>query len=312
MSKLFRKSLFNFLLAEAVCFCCVFAPRLARAAACCGGGVSVASLITTDDKAQFAASLSQSRVDTDVFSNGVWQKRANGDVTQVLKIETALIFADRYQYGFAVPVQTRRREGTESATSSGFGDVSAQLGYEFLPDWDYNPWRPKGVGFVTLVLPTGKSIYESDQSGGSDTQGRGFLALGLGAAFSKFWGRYDASTALEIHKSFDKSVNSSQLQGVVRPGLGESLSFSAGVSFKDLRMGASLAYVNEEAISVRGSVNSDGSPQQYTTASLSGGYALSDGWAAGLVYSDQTLFGSPTNATLSKSVLASVTKKWAR
>lgn len=303
-----KNSLFQFVFF--ICF--AFHGVGVLAAACCGGGVSVASLITTDDKAQVSALLSQSKVDTDVFSNGVWQKRKTQDETQVLRLEASQIFEDRFQYGLSVPLQNRQREANSSGAYSGLGDVSAQLGYEYLPDWDYNPLRPRGIGFLALTLPTGKSIYESSDGSGADSQGRGFWALGIGTVLTKFWGRYDASLVAELHKSFEKKVESAQFQGVVRPNLGESLGFNFGVSFKKFRGGLGLIFVHEESIAVQGSVNSDGSPQESATGSISVGYELADSMVTNISFSDQTLFGSPTNTTLSRAILVSFTKKWAR
>ncbi|MGZ6487284.1 MAG: hypothetical protein ACXWQQ_12150 [Pseudobdellovibrio sp.] len=174
----------------------------AFAASCCGGGFAVPSIITGDDKAQLTTSMSYSKIDTDVLANGEWYKRASNDTTQLYKMEFSHVFGDRFQVGATLPVQVHERDGAAGGTSSGLADVSAQLGYEFLPDWNYNPIRPKGVGFLAITLPTGKSIYES--ADGLDSRGRGFLSIGAGAVFTKNWMTWDANSSVEIHHSFSK------------------------------------------------------------------------------------------------------------
>ena len=302
--RLSRKLLFSFLILLSV-------PSIVMAAACCGGGFAIPSIITGDDKAQMTSSYSYSQIDTDVFANGVWQKRTVADATQIYKVEAAHIFADRYQAGFSLPIQTRSKEGSQGGQSSGLGDVSAQLGYEYLPDWNYNPWRPHGIGFVSLTLPTGKSIYESDNNG-LDSRGRGFFALGVGTALTKTWTKWDVSASLELHKAFEKVISNSQFFGTIVPGYGNSVSVGAGYSIGDLRLGSGLGWFNEDAINVEGANPSEGSVQRYASGTLSASYLFKDNWAGTFSYSDQTLFGEPTNASLSKSVQLSMQKRWAR
>lgn len=302
--KLSRKLQYSF-------FILFYFPIVVKAAACCGGGFAIPALITGDDKAQLTSSYSYAKIDTDVFANGVWQKRSSDDISQIYKIEAAHIFADRFQAGFSVPIQTRSKAGEQGGESSGLGDVAGQLGYEYLPDWNYNPWRPHGVGFVTLTLPTGKSIYESDENG-LDSRGRGFFALGLGTVLTKTWTKWDVNSTIEVHKAFEKVVSNSQTFGNIMPGYGSSLSVGTGYSLDDLRLGASVGWFSEEAINVDGNNPSAGSEQRYANGSLSASYLFKQNWAGTFSFSDQTLFGDPTNASLAKSVQLSIQKRWSR
>lgn len=280
------------------------------AAACCGGGFATPALITGDDKALFTTTYSNSRIDTDVYSNGVWQKRSGDDVSQTYKFEGAHIYNDLFQFGFSIPVQTRERSGNLGGSSTGLGDMALQAGYEFLPDWDYHPWRPKGVGFLTLTLPTGKSVYESEDALGLDSRGRGFLALGLGSAFVKTFGKWDANSTFEIHRSFEKDVHTSQVDGKIKPGTGGSLAIGSGYSIQDFRLGGAITWTYEDPIQVAN--NSGASAQRFATGSLLASSIFSNNWAGTLSYADQTLFGSPTNTSLSKSFSISIQKRWAR
>lgn len=287
-------------------------PSIATAASCCGGGISTPSLITGDDKAQISTTLTHSKVDTDVFSNGVWQKRTSDDLTDTLKIEGAHIFNDRFQAGFSVPVQSRTKAGDQGGKSSGFGDLSAQMGYEYLPDWDYNPWRPHGVGFLSLVVPTGKSIYEAQESGGLDSHGRGFYSLGIGTALTKTWSKLDGNFTFEVHRSFEKTVHDSQLDGTIKPGYGHSISIGSGYNLKNLRIGGTLAWSEEDPIDVQGSNSSAGSKQRYATGTLATSYLFEDNWSGSILYTDQTIFGNPSNSSLSKSIAVTLQKRWLR
>jgi hypothetical protein len=304
--KLSKKLQFNLL-----CVILIFGySEFSHSAACCGGGFAIPSLITGDDKAQLTSSFSYSKVDTDVLANGLWQKRNTDDIAQIYKIEAAHIFADRFQVGVSVPVQTRTKEGPQGGQSSGLGDVAGQVGYEYLPDWNYHPWRPKGVGFISVTLPTGKSIYESVD--GLDSRGRGFFAVGLGTTLTKTWTQWDANATLEIHHAFEKPVSNSQMIGNVIPGNGESLSFGAGYNLQNLRLGFAITTYFEDAVDVEGTIPSNGSAQRYSTGTLSSSYLFADNWAGTLSYSDQTILGDPSNATLTKTIQISLQKRWLR
>lgn len=304
-NKSFKNLVFSFFI--------LTAPLTALASACCGGGFAMPALITGDDKATMTTSYSYSKVDTDVTDAGVWIKRNNDDLTsKVFKLDGAYVFNDRYQAGVSVPIQSRAKQGAVSEDSTGLGDISTLFGYEYLPDWDYNPWRPHGVGFLTLTLPTGKSIQETETISGIDGRGRGFWALGIGTTLTKAWTVWDANSTLEVHRSFDKTVHNSQIDGTIKPGTGGSFSTGVGYNIKDLRLGTTLSWNYEDAIRVVGNNSSDGAVERFATGTFSASYMFQETWAATASYSDQTLLGDPTRTTLSKMVAVSVQKRWTR
>jgi len=287
----------------------ILTPQFSWAAACCGGGFAAPSIIAGDDKAQLTTSYSFTEVAIDnVDSRGIWRKWDEHQQVQTFRIEGAHIISDRWQSGFTLPVVQRSRM---DQNYSGLGDVSASLGYEYLPDWDYNPIRPKGIGFFQLTLPTGKSRAESEV-GGLDSRGNGFWALGVGTLLTKAIGRYDVFGSFEIHRSFSKSVSNSQIQGTLEPGFGGNLGLGGGYNIASFRFGGSVTWTYEDPIDIRGNTSSRGLPERYATAVLSASYLASDEWAGTLSYADQTIFGSPVNTSLGKTVALMVQRRWGR
>lgn len=282
------------------------------AAPCCGSGFTIPSIITSDDKAQVALSYSYSQIYADVFANGDWRRREEKDVTETYKIEGAHIFKDRYQFGISAPYQKRTREGAQEDRSSGLGDVSLQLGYEYLPDWDYNPYRPKGITYLSLILPTGKSIYESDDGSGIDARGRGFWGIGGGTVLTKSWGNWDANFNFEAHYSFPKKVSTDTTQGTVNPSYGGSTAIGSGYNWESIRLGALINWFYEAPTDVTGTTPSEGTLKRYATGTLLASYLLKSNESIVLSYSDQTLFGSPLNTSLSKSITLFIQKRWQR
>jgi len=282
-------------------------PAKVWASACCGGAFSIPAIITGDDAGQLSTSFSQSKIQADVTANGVWLPRDASDVSQILKIDGAHIIGDRFQAGFSIPVQTRTREGAMGGTSSGFGDIALQGAYEYLPDWDYNPYRPKGVGFLTLTLPTGKTLEESlPEDGGLSARGRGYWAVGAGTVLTKSFQAWDFNSTFEVHHSFARTVG----EKTYTPGYGGSFSAGAGWNTATWRLGGAVAWNQEEGVKVSGETQA--SAQRYATGTLLASYLMPDSWTAIVSYSDQTLFGNPTTTTLSKSAMVLLQKRWAR
>lgn len=293
-----------------ICVLIVIMPiKKTVAAACCGGSFAAPAMIVGDEKAQITTSYSYNLVTDDVGTNSIWQKRQSEEVTQTYKIDGAHVWKDRWQSGLSIPVVHKVRS-TESTT--GTGDISATLGYEYLTDWDYNPWRPRGFGFLQLILPSGLSIHESQKTYQTDVTGKGFWALGAGTVLTKTRGLYDGFLNLDIHKSFSKSYANAVSSGTVKPGWGGGFGAGLGYNRNAYRFGTSITWNYEDAIDVHGTSPSAGSPQRYATANLSVSYLWKNNWASTLSYSDQTIFGSPTNTSLSKGAIVFLQKRWPR
>lgn len=277
------------------------------AAACCGGAFAGTSIIASEDKALLSGSYNYTEVVIDnVDSNGIWTKWQNHQKVKIFKMEGAHIFADRWQAGFSVPVIERTRM---DQTYSGLGDLALSTAYEYLPDWDYHPIRPKGIGFLQIILPTGKSKADSEV-GGLDSRGNGFWALGVGTLLTKAWTSLDASLNFEIHHSFAKEIQTSSFQGEIKPGLGGSLALGAGYNTQAFRFGGGLTWNYEDPVRM-GTTNS-GAVERYATAVASIGYLPNGEWTGTLSYSDQTLFGDPVNTSLGRGVAVQIQRRWSR
>jgi hypothetical protein len=304
LKKLFRRLLFSFII--------LLLSLRVYSAPCCGAGFTIPSIITSEDKAQLATSYSRAKIHADVFTNGDWRERQEDDITETYKIEGAHIFKDRYQAGFSIPYQSRQRSGAQSDESSGLGDISLQFGFEYLPDWNYNPYRPKGIVYLSVITPTGRSIYESKDGSGIDARGRGFWGLGLGAVHTKKWGRYDANSNFEMHYSLPKVVHNKTTSGTVHPSYGGSFAFGGGLNFSNLRLGGLINWSYEGPTDVSGTTSSNGELKRFATGSILISYMLPENQSVIASYSDQTFFGSPFNTSLSKSITLFYQKRWER
>lgn len=282
---------------------------MANAAACCGGNLSAPAMISGDEKAQVSVMGAQSEIRADAQPDGKWRRRDETEIQRLWRIEAAHILNDRWQTGLSVPILERTRS---ERTSSGLGDVAVNTGYEFLPDWDYNPWRPKGIGFIQLTVPSGRSIYESNEIDQMDARGRGYWSLGGGAVLTKMWGAWDGLCILELHRSFSRSESVNGEGYRLSPGWGGAGTLGGGFHFKDIRIGGSLQSMYEDPVGTSGAVKSNGSAQRVVTAVASLTYTPVDQWSASLNYADQTLFGKPVNTTLAQGVQFQIQRRFDR
>lgn len=278
------------------------------AAACCGGGFAAPALIVGDDKAQFTSSFGVTDVVVDnVDTQGLWRARDEHQKVQTLRFEAATLLTDRWQSGVAFPLIQRNYAGQNS---TGVGDVATTLGYEYLPDWNYNPYRPRGLGYVQLTLPTGKSRAESEN--GIDSRGQGFWALGVGTLLTKSWMRWDAFLSAEAHRSFAKEFQNSNMKGTLKPGYGTTFGGGFGYNTAAWRFGGSVLWSYEDAITIEPAGWSQGSVERYASTSLSGSYIPNDDWTTSLTYVDQTIFGEPVNTSLGRGVTLQLQRRWGR
>lgn len=289
----------------------LFNSSLSWAASCCGGSFSFPALILGDDKAQVTGTFSHSEITDDVLASGKWIRRKDNNQAQMLKLEGAVLLSDRLQSGFTIPLHTK--QSNAATTSTGLGDVSLYLGHETFPELSYSVWKPRGVTFLQLTLPTGPSIYD-DTDQASDIRGRGFYSLGAGLALIKTWKVWDFNFSSELHKSFSRSASGAAYNGdtTVHPGWGLSNSVGAGWNRGDFRLGSSLAFLYEEAINIQGSTSSEGHEQRNFTLSVTGSYMLTPESAVTFSYADQSLIGSPVNSSLSNTINLSYQQRWPR
>ena len=282
----------------------------AHSAEYCNQGLISPILIVGDNESQFTALATfGSLVSGHTDNNGDYPNAPNHaiDKTRVLDGETLL--SDRVQAGFTLPVVELSNPGSDV---SGLGDFTTRIGYEYLTDWTYNPFRPKGIGFLELTLPTGKTKFESSL-GELDTNGNGFWSVGGGTLLTKVVEDFDVFLSLEAHRNFSKSINTTQLSGTLYPGTGGSMGFGVGYTLDAFRFGAALSWSLESPIRFSGlNTQFESEFERYSTASLSMSYFATEEWAGTITYLDQTWFSDSVNTNLARSVALQIQRSWPR
>jgi hypothetical protein len=285
----------------------------AQGAPCCGGSSLLPSLITGDDRAQVTLSLTHDRVVADAFSTSPARERAsdNQEQTSTARVSGSYLFSDLWQTGVDVPIVYRTRAVADASQSAaGLGDVGLQVGYEYLPQRAYSAWRPKGFVFLRGMLPTGRSIYESDDPGGPDNIGKGFYSLALGSALTRSWGMWDAWLWAEGHwylpRTFESPTGPSSFS-VSRhfsSGWGASglLGVGASPGMGNFRIGLFVSPIYESDRTVTMNIVASTGAKWVWNTGVQASYLFSDEWSTTLTYTDQTILGHAYNNSLSRSI----------
>jgi hypothetical protein len=192
--------------------------------------------------------------------------------------------------------------------------------YEFLPEWEYSPWKPRGYLFGQGVFPTGGSIHEavfgSSDPWGLDSRGRGFYSAGAGALLVKSWSDWDGAVLAEAHRAFARTFSTLDGELRVSPGWGGSLAVAAGYSLTRLpiRIGLALSPVYESSILAQAPSEPDSvsASQLVWSTSAQLGWMVTRSSTLSALYTDQTLVGPARNVSLSRSATLLYQQRWER
>jgi len=276
----------------------------AESAPCCAGSSALPSLITGDEARMIGLSVSYGDVIGDAPGAGrglpVFRDSYSSiEVRQNMTLSFATLLSDRWQIGTSIPVvQNQISSGLTQESSMQIGDVSATLGYEALPEWEYSLWKPRIYTFLQWVAPTGRSISQSQSRLAVDVSGLGYHQLHLGAVAIKRWSDWDANIVLKLGS--DLNYGSALM----------SSSWGAGYSFAEIwRAGMSLENQYQSPQNVGGILTSQKLVWN-TGATFTCLLGANSSLVAG--YTDQTLFGPAINTTLARTASFSFQHRFER
>ena len=284
------------------------------AASCCGGGASLPQLITGDYRAQLALVGANSAVTHYANEDSLISERdvTNQEVSESLTLSATYLLSPYWQMGLRLPYKVNTHKTlAANENSSGIGDFHLQTAYEFLPEYSFSLWRPKGYVFIDETLPSSSSSYDAEKPLHTDSFGSGFYTTSVGVSFVKAIFNYDFLFMTEYHKAFNREFNKPGERLSVEPGDGHTMLFGAGYSPKggDLRLGGSLLYSKQNASKVTSSLSpltSSGSqPRHYWETGLSVSYLFKN-YSLTASYLDQSFLANASNSLLTKSLSISV------
>lgn len=276
----------------------LFAAPSARAASCCGGGMAAPAILNGESKAQLGAELAQEKILDTVGSDGLWRRRQNSSEQQRIQATAAFLLSDFWQVG-------AQSGFAKNFQQTALADSEIFLAYEWLPEWDYSVWKPRGVLALKSHFPTGHSVYEIQNSQDTLLSGSGFYSLGLFSFMQKSFQAWDAQFSLDLHRSFSRRFSAiAGGEQKLRPGWGSIIMLGMGYSLGDWRFGIALSPQYEQT------------PGDSFSRRISTAFSLSKMWGADwssqLSYTNQRWLGSPLNTYLSAVYALQLQRRWLR
>lgn len=281
-------------------------------AACCGGGTSLPTLITGDYRGQVVLSGSNAAITHDSNVSGKVNKRngANQKIIEILTLSTSYLITPYWQVGLTLPYKfNTHKTRSFDESSRGASDIKAQLAYEFLPEYSFSLWRPKGYVFFEQTFPNSRSTYNADMPLRSDSLGNGLYTTALGMSFVKTIYSFDILFMSEIHKGLKRKFEQNSESFSVNPELGGSALLGIGYSpySGSFRIGSTLLYSQEGSREIVGNTTTVSRSSYFWEIGVNLSYLFND-ISFSIAYKDQSFLGEASNTTLSKSLGVSIIK----
>lgn len=280
-------------------------------AACCGGSSAIPSLITGDNQSQFSLSQSMGKVIGRTYQRdrSVFYNDSKDYKTFTTSIKGAYLLGPLLQIGGGISLLSKdNSEGTVSESKTLIGDTDISVAYEYLPETFYSVWKPRGFIYFKHVFPTGKSNFETNTSLLTDVSGKGQHISSLGLVFSKIFRSIDWQLYSEFKYLYDEEVNGKNISSSLGDTQGLNIGYSPNNGAVRTSIGLSRHHFEDKEIVVNNSTQNS-SREEYWDFELGLAYMVNDSTYS-LSYTDQTLFGSTENTTLSRTISISWLERW--
>lgn len=283
-----------------------------NASSCCGGGSSSSMIITSDNQKEFSFGIAH-RSDIGQTNNSAQSTFNNDQIVdqkQTLSLSAGFLLKDYWQLALKTGIakKTVHKSGLKE-TNQGLTEVEAQGTYEYLPEYNYHPYKPRGFIFVKVSIPTSKSIYDSESRILSDVRGSGLYSLTLGNFLFKKTNDFTFKLGLDLTHTFGGNFKSIQLKNY------QKFSIPLGISYvvpnSDFSVGATETFnytlpKTTVALSSNGQ-NSKSSQEYYWDLNFFVNYSKERDSIWSISYSDSSIIGKSVNSPLYRSIALNYT-----
>lgn len=275
----------------------------AFAGSCCGGGSSSSLILISDNKEEYGIGMS--------FRNDVGQTDSDGyssfysgqtkDQQLNLNIQYQRIIADRFQAAFKTSfVQKDINKSNIHETKNGPGDIELQGTYEFLPEYTYSMFKPRGFVYLKQGIPLSRSLYNSQSAVFSDVTGSGFYSTSIGSFFLKHVSDYNLKLSLEWQHFYSRSFGALTVANYEKFYVPIGISYAIPASKFALGLGQNFNYQSPKRFS--GSVNGSSNKEYFWETNFNITYSVNLTQNVSMSYSDSTLTGKNVNSPLYRSI----------
>ena len=273
-------------------------------AACCGGSSTAPLIMAKEMKSTVIFSLTKDSLTNSASNDGVTSSRSKelNSITDQLNVGAIYSLSPYLQLAgsFTYLSQYALTKATQES-SSGLKDATIQLNYEFLPEYFYSTWKPRGFIFSSFTTPIGKSIYDSKKPFQTDAISNGQYSLNSGLYFIKNWSQWDANFLVSLSHVFSKDfqANGQAIQVRDYQKFISNIEIGFTPENSNLRVGTlfNFSYQGEKKISNSPALNES----YHLGLGINGIYQFSK-FNIGINYLDQSFFNFAKNKELSQTI----------
>lgn len=289
----------------------IFLSKSLFASSCCGGGSSSSLIILGDNKEEWALGLAwrNDLGQTDREGIALFHDDSIIDQQSTLHFQYQRQMNDSFQLAIksSLVQKTMKKQGRREK-SQGLGDLDLQVNFEFMPEYTYSTYRPRGFIYSKLTIPNSRSLYNSHSSLYSDVRGHGLYTLSLGTSFIKKVKNYSLKAGIEGQHFFGQHFPGGRLKDY------HKILFPLGIVYtlesSPFSTGLTTTWNFQEEKSVEGQYASTSSKEYFWDFSTFVNWSVNRKETWGISYSDSTILGKNINSPLYRSF--GITYTWAQ
>ena len=273
------------------------------AGSCCGGGSSSSLILVGDNIQEYSLGLTY-RNDLGQTDNEGWATFHNNQIVDnqmSLNFQFQRQIYDHFQLAIKSSlIQKDIEKQNRHEQTMGLADIDLQSTYEYLPEYTYSPWKPRGFIYLKLSIPTSNSLYDSNSPIYSDVRGSGLYSISSGTFFIKHLSAVTLKSAIEwqhfLGRNFDQTYIKDYDKLIIPLGL------SYGFDPLPIALGTGATWNYQTLKKFSGLVQGSASSEYFWEISAFANWIISREVTIGLSYSDSTLVGKSINSPLYRSL----------
>lgn len=275
----------------------------AFSSSCCGGGSSSSMIITGDNRAEmslgysYRSDIGQTNQDGRAILNNAQIK----DQRQNITLQGQYQVSESWQLASKLSLvdKSLKKSGLKE-NNTGPGDIDLQATYEYLPEYTYSDYKPRGFVYSKASIPTSKSLYDSESNIFSDVRGTGLYSLGLGNFLLKKLDTVTLKLTIEWNHYFGKRYARYKLHDYEKFVLPLGLAYTYPDS--DFTFGLTDTFSYQTGKTLSGEIESKSSQEYFWELSPFVNYSPNRNEIWSLSYSDSSLQGKNINSPLYRTV----------
>jgi hypothetical protein len=278
------------------------------AASCCGGGSSSSMIITSDNRRELSLGISK-RTDIGQTDQNGWSIFNNSQIIDSktsFNLQYGEQISENIQLGVKTSIVEKNvQKSGKHENNQGLTDLEIQSSFEYLPEYTYHPYKPRGFIYSKFSIPLSKSIYDSKSSILTDARGTGMYALSFGHFLIKKLDLTTLKLSFEITRTLSRNFSNFKVYGFNRYNIPIGLAYAFNQS--DFSIGFTNTFAYTEKKKFKGNNLSNSHFERFWDTNIFLNYSPDRNSIYGLSYSDSTIFGESINSPLYRSVALNYT-----